>query len=1379
MTRSRLPRVLGVAALLALLWPVLCEAQTRALRFGHLSVEDGLSHTWVRSILKDSRGFLWVGTVAGLNRYDGSRFTTYHHDPKDPASLAGETVTALFEDSHKRLWVGAGGLDLYDRDRDRFDLRQLQRAANAPGALSVRSICEDHQGRLWIGTEEGLFRYDPETKTSKLYVHIPGQSGSLPYNVVAGLLCDSRGRVWVGSDGLDRYDERTDAFVHVLEGPEGPREKRREPTIGALYAHTFYEAPDGALWVGTLDDGLIRVNPETGAAKHYRFDPADPNGLGGNRISAVTGDRAAAIYVGVENQGLDVLDTRTGKFAHHRPDPDDPSSLASASIWNMLFDDQGILWFGTYNAGVQFVSPFAQLFGLVKARRGELSNPHVMAVIEDHVGNLWIGTDGGGLNHLDRKTGRFTYYRHNPSDPHSLGSDAVLALFEDRQQNIWIGTWGGGLHRLDPRTGRIERFSRGTDLPASLAEWTITEDAQGNLLLGRYATGVELFEPKTGKFTLFSRAYPGVFQPDPSHEASVYVLIEDAQGRLWAGGTEGIDVVDRKSGHVTRYPIEPANPQALVPGTVFAIRPDSRGNIWIGTESGGLTCLEANSQKVRRYTQADGLPHKGVGDIIEDREGNLWLGTPRGLVKFEKGVSLPEQPRFVVFDAHDGLQGYEFRHGASFKSSQGEMFFGGERGLSFFLPEVVRQNPMVPPVVLTDLRIFSKSVGIGTPGSPLKKAITETSELTLSYRQSVVTFEFAALNFILPEKNHYKYKLEGFDKDWNEVGTQRTATYTNLPQGRYTLRVRGSNNDGVWNDQGASLKIRVTPPFWWAWWFWTLMGLLLTAGLVSGFRLRVRAVEARRRELEATVRERTTDLEHEIGEHKLTETKLVDENEQRRRAEEEARQYVEKLAESNVELLANQEALTRENAERRRAEEEAGWERDLLRALMDNIPDLIVFKDAESRFVRVNAAHAKALGAASPAAVVGRSDADFFPAEFARATLADERELIRTGRAILDKVERDARRGRWYLATKVPIRGAGGAVTGLVGISKDITERKQVEENLTAELAAFREVVSSAARGDLTRRATESDETVGQVARLVNEMLTGFSSILTEVRATALSVSSSSSEILSASSEIAKGAQYGNEQLQSTSSAVEEMAASMTQVSRNADASAEKARQVLEHVRQGDRSVEAAFQGMTRIDAAVSQTADKMKLLEQRTNEVFEIIGLIEEIASRSTLLSLNAAIEAAHAGDAGRGFSVVAEEVRKLADRSGEATKNVAAIVKAIVEEVKDVLDAMQAAMREVKQGRTLSEQARGSLREVSPLVQDSVNLAAQISTASREQAQATTTVADAMQTISNISLESSAGANETSKAVHDLVRLSERLNEAISRFKIDGHFD
>jgi PAS domain S-box-containing protein len=473
---------------------------------------------------------------------------------------------------------------------------------------------------------------------------------------------------------------------------------------------------------------------------------------------------------------------------------------------------------------------------------------------------------------------------------------------------------------------------------------------------------------------------------------------------------------------------------------------------------------------------------------------------------------------------------------------------------------------------------------------------------------------------------------------------------------------------------------------------------------------------------------------------------------------------------------ADQHQLEVENTVRQKAEVEARRERDLLSALMDQIPDPIYFKDLEGRFTRVNAAKARALQLPGPREAIGRAEADFVSPEAAHALRDEERAVLADGRAIVGKVEHDVRSGRYALVTKAPIRSPSGDVQGLVVVAQDVTASKVAEARLNRDLAAFQDFVSAVAQGDLTRRGLEGDGVIGSIAAAVNAMTERFSAILSDVQQAALAVSSSSTEILAAANEIASGAQFGARQVHEASSVAEGMAASMERVLGHAEASASRAREVLRHVGTGDDAVVAAHQGMARIDAAVLGMADKMKALEHRSREVFAIIDLMDEIAAQSKLLSLNAAIEAAHAGEAGRGFGVVADEVRRLADGSSSATRDVAERVEGIVSDTREVAEALAHAMREVASGLTLSADARKSLSEIPPLVEDSVRLALDIAAASREQAFTTRTVAQSMQSISTIVLESSTGSAETSRAVQDLVQLSDQLAAAISRFKIDA---
>ncbi len=1340
------------------------------LAFDHITAEDGLPGNWTQGTFKDSRGFVWIGTQNGIVRYDAgsdaSSLTIFRHDPKNPRSLPFPAARVAMEDSHHQLWLAGEGLARFDPSTNAFRIFAPDGNVRSFGN-ETRAIVEDGRGRVWVGTDQGLHEFDPATEAFTSRRKDTDPLG-LSQPAVDALALQGGRRLWVGTTGgLRRLDLETSRF-------EAWAARTDEPLLRAEVMALRLDA-GGDLWVATMNAGLFRVKTADGTVKHYGHDPDNADSVSTNRLRCLAVDGKGHVFIGSENGGLNVFDTATGHIARYLPDIDDPQSLNASSIYGLYYDDQGILWINTYNGGVNILSPPGQRFEMLRAHRGALADSHVSAVLEDRAGNLWIGTDGGGISRRDAGTGRWTTYVHDGHDPRSLRSNAILALAEDRNGTIWVGGWDAGLARYDPRTnGFVNYVNRPGDPHAIPGDhvFSIRVMSSGQLLVGLF-NGPFLFDPRTETSTLFEirRRADGTYENDPC-----FSVLEDAQGRLWLGANGRVDVVDGRSrALVMRFSHDPQDAGSLAGGVPSAMLADSRGNVWLGTGD-GLYAVPAGTTDLRRYGRAEGLPSANIVGLLEDESHNLWVATAVGITRFWKAVELPGTPELLSFEKGDGLQSSEFSRGTAFKSRSGRMYFGGPRGLNSFLPATIVRNMTPPPVVLTGLEIFNETQEVGAKGSPLTRAIFETPEIVLTHEQSMVTFDYAALNYLMPQKNQYAYMMEGIDKQWNPVGARRSATYPVLNPGSYVFRVRAWNNDGVVNEAGASLRLRILPPWWETWWFRTILVLAVAALLAFIYRRRVQEIEGRRRELVTEVERRTAQLLKEIEEHRRTEISLQAQIAERERAEEEARNFALQLASNNEDLLESRDALERENQERRRAQEQATHERDLLHALMDNIPDLIYFKDRESRFTRVNRAQAQALGLGDAQLAEGRTDADFLSPGLAAASRADERDIFSTGRPLLGKVERDERTGRWLLATKVPIRNANGAIEGIVGIAKDITERKLAEERLAEELAVFREVVDGVARGDLTRRGAESDETVGQIARAVNQMLSGFAEILSDVREAALSVSDSSGQILATSTLIARGAQAGRNQVHETVASVEEMAASMVQVSASAEASAAQAREVLDHVRAGDRAVDAAYQSMTKISAAATETAAKMKALEQRSREVFQIIELIEEIASQSKLLALNAAIEAAHAGELGRGFAVVADEVRRLADMSTDATKQVAQRIDAIVEETQAALNANQNAAREVSEGWTLSGQARHSLEEISKLVQDSVEVSLEIANASREQTKATEHVARAMEMIANFTTESVVGATDTSRAVQDLVDLSKRLNETMSRFKIEA---
>jgi len=810
-------------------------------RFERLSLEQGLSQSSVFCILQDSKGFLWVCTQDGLNKYDGYDFAIYRPIPDDDQSLSDGYILSLYEDQDRTLWIGTYGGGLNSLDLDTGEITRFPVDGEEGNSLAggvVAAITQDSQGTLWIGTNRGLNRYDPESQRFELYEQIDGSSSSLGHNNITTMFLDREGNLWIGTGGggLDRFEPRSERFTHYQAAENDPH------SLSSNFVTAIYQDREGTLWIGTGNAGLDRFDSSTGQFIHYLHDPDDVNSLGSNSVSALHEDSFGQLWVGTENQGLSRYDPATDTFTRIQHDPRDPKSLGDNWIASLYLDRAGILWIGTLGGGLSYIGCPGASFIHYRAdpyAPDSLSDDFVWAIREDHQGALWVGTYGAGLDRFDRDTDEWQNYRHQSDDPNSLSHDVVRAVVQDRKGMLWIGTEGGGLDRLDPKTGQFTHYRHDPETPSSLSNsaiLTLYVDFTGTLWIGT-RNGLNRLDSVAGHFSRYSVG-----------NNVIRAIHRDSEHRLWIGAETGLYRLDLETGEETAFQADPAEGGGLSANSILSIAEDTQGRIWLGTFGGGLSRLDPHTGQVTPYREAEGLPSNIVYGILEDEYGHLWLSTNAGISKFD-----PTTGQFTNYGVADGLQSKEFNAGAFSKGNSGEMFFGGVNGFNAFYPSGVKRNPYVPPVVFTALQ---------QGGAELEtdQLAESTGQVILRWPDNSFEFEAAALNFCQPERNQYAYLLEGHDRDWLHIGTQRTGRYTNLPGKTYTLRVKGSNNDGIWNNEGISLSVRVIPPFWTTWWFRGLAIFTMAVGVVTGYRLRVRSIEARSRDLELQVAERTRTL---------------------------------------------------------------------------------------------------------------------------------------------------------------------------------------------------------------------------------------------------------------------------------------------------------------------------------------------------------------------------------------------------------------------------------------------------------------------------------------------------------------------------------------
>jgi signal transduction histidine kinase/ligand-binding sensor domain-containing protein/DNA-binding response OmpR family regulator len=847
------------------------HAQPGVYKFTHLDVNGGLSHNQVTCFLKDKKGFLWIGTASGLNRFDGYSVKVFRNDARDTTSISGNFVNGIHETPDGKLAVfTTEGLNLYDPEKERFqtNLDGFYTAFGIPSGR-ITGIVKDAGGDFWfLHSTEGLIRYGIKHNRSFSIRHNPEDPATLATNSVSAMADDEGGNKWI---------VHTNGIIEKLLVKGGAvRVTYRSDFLfrennGTLQEYRLLRDADGDLWI-FAEDGHLGVFYFNGKTQTFRHLHRGATGVKLNTdiVRGIVQDNNGLIWIGTDHGGINLVNKKDFSVRYILHQEEDAKSLGQNSIVTLYKDEEGIIWIGTFKRGVSYYHENIVRFPLYthySSDRESLPYSDVNRFIEDDHGNLWIGTNGGGLIYFDRARSSYTQYNNNPRDPNSLSSDVIVSLFIDRDKKLWIGTYYGGLNCYDGQ--KFIRYSHEPGDPNSLADpsvWEIFEDSRNRLWIGTLDGGLDLLDRKTGTFSHYQKGDPNAVQSD-----YIAAITEDSDGNLWVGTDIGLDVFVRDRGRFIHYESEKGNPNSLSDNSILDIHEDSKGRIWIGTH-GGLNLFDRKTKEFKAFKEEDGLPHNSILTILEDNYGSLWMSTPNGLsnLTITTDSTGEMQLKFKNYDEADGLQGKQFNENAAFKTSRGELIFGGANGFNIFRPEQLGLNRNPPNVVLSDFQFYNRSIKTDEEVDGkviLEKAISESDEIVLPPGKNVFSIEFAALNFFHPEKNEYKYRLEGFNSEWLPADNKsRKVTFTNLDPGDYIFTVKAANNDGFWNEEGVSLRIKVLPPFWKTRTAFVLYVILVISGLLITRRL----IQQREQMKYAIERERQESLRmHELDMMKI------------------------------------------------------------------------------------------------------------------------------------------------------------------------------------------------------------------------------------------------------------------------------------------------------------------------------------------------------------------------------------------------------------------------------------------------------------------------------------------------------------------------------
>jgi ligand-binding sensor domain-containing protein/uncharacterized protein YoxC len=837
-------------------------SQQQNYPFHHLSIENGLSQSNVQCVIQDQDGFLWFGTQDGLNKYDGYQFRIYRNSQDNENSISGNRIEDIVEGPDGRIWIATyfNGISSYHKETNDFvQYKNKGDLKNSSWFKDSRNLFVDADGRLWAFFKEGIGWYDPDNDTFE-------------YSESADFFGDACG-VMVSSVVQYSSDELlfcTNSCPHLyfynkksgnVEAVPLPKSELFESFEKSLYSDS-----EDDIWIGDVGGGLFHYNQNFELENHFGAHSGSPLDIG-SLVRDFEELRNGQYWVGMDADGIYVIDEDKQNSDHQKFDKMYDKSLAGNTVYDIFEDETGIVWVCHFSDGISYFDPNAMRFKTFSHNPNNpasLSPNPVLSVFEDSNGRVWVGTDGGGLNLFNKEDGTF---RHFTVESHGFTTNVITAISEDGKGNLLLGTWGGGFMVFNPDTGYLRSFLNdgytGVDDVILNHVWNFEQDKTGIIWLGILGSPhAYYFDPETQEIS----TYEELTGNRNVIEAQIMTSMKDSNGDIWFG-TEGGGVyqyvVDQQEMVVYK-----SKPDGLASDVVFTIHEDSDGNIWMGTLSSGISIYDPDGNSFNTINKESGLPSNGIMGILEDDGGNFWISTTNGVCKYN-----PVEEEYTNFTEKDGLQGREFKYNSSLRDSEGYFYFGGFNGINVFKPEEITKNDHLLPVYFTDFKIFNKSVDFRSEDSPLDKDISATRSIELKHSQNLFEISFVGLNYTATEDNQYKYKMIGFDEDYI-LTKERSVSYMNLTPGDYTFHVMASNNDGVWNNEGASLEITILPPWWGTWWFRILVFLLITGGVLLFFRWRTAKLRESQRELKQKVDEATQEVERRNENLAQAQTKL-------------------------------------------------------------------------------------------------------------------------------------------------------------------------------------------------------------------------------------------------------------------------------------------------------------------------------------------------------------------------------------------------------------------------------------------------------------------------------------------------------------------------